>query len=297
MEELFESGAHEPELSDAQSEQLWQRLSALGATPIIAPTAGHVWFDDMASQASFADAHRSDAAYGSLALWPKQRWVAGLLLAALFAGGGVFAATGFYKLTPLAHAPEATAVTPLSKQSARQRSDLTPQPSASSEVALSANPEATLLLEALKRLRRDNDAAGALSLLNSHSVSFPSGAMKREVTVAKVEALMVLKQRTEALTLLKSEDLDDLPKGAELRVLRGELSGALGHCRDALVDFEPTLSSAASATLKSRALFGRASCRSRLGQHATAQRDFKDYLERYPTGSFAAEAKRALIPR
>lgn len=280
MRELFASAVEVQELSDARVEQLWQKLSEPGALPIVALEA--------------ADSLDFDVASVKVVAWPTQRWVAGLLLAAVFLGGTVFAANGFFRGTP---AKDPAAQTLSSVQ--------TPDPKISTPAAApvetsaepSNNPEATLLLGALERLRRAGDAQGALALLNSHQERFPGGVLKREVTVAKVEALIALERRQEALALLQNANLSAFPKGAELRVLRGELSGTLGQCTQALADFEHTLKSNAGEALLSRALFGQASCKSRLGQHQEAQRDFREYLKRFPKGHLADAAKRALAGR
>ncbi|HEY0715971.1 MAG TPA: hypothetical protein VGF45_25030 [Polyangia bacterium] len=66
--------------------------------------------------------------------------------------------------------------------------------------------EGHLVWSAIRRLRRQHDAAGALALLDVHRHRFPKGALRIEAEVARAEALVLLGRRTEA-----GQVLDGLP--------------------------------------------------------------------------------------
>jgi outer membrane protein assembly factor BamD (BamD/ComL family) len=85
-----------------------------------------------------------------------------------------------------------------------------------------------------------------------------------------------------------------MPRAAELRVLRGELLMTRGRYGEAAKDFEATLAAGAADGLVERALFGRASCRSHLGDVQGARADLTRYLERFPASSRAAEVRATL---
>ena len=70
-----------------------------------------------------------------------------------------------------------------------------------------------------------------------------------------------------------------------------ELSAQQGRCAEALVGFEAALK---VPLLAERALYGRAACEEVLGHLDQSRKDFEDLLTRYPQGSLAAEARRAL---
>ena len=81
----------------------------------------------------------------------------------------------------------------------------------------------------------------------------------------------VLGRRSEALAVLELLSLDKLPRAAELGVLRGELRAEAGRHRDAIADFTPCADVArCRPETEERALYGRASCRARVGDRAAA---------------------------
>ena len=153
--------------------------------------------------------------------------------------------------------------------------------------------ESELLARALAKLRRDHDARGALALLDQHARDFPDGSLRLEADVARVDALLALGQRAEALAMLERLPIDRLGRGAELRVLRGELR-AQRDPASALVDFERALASEPSPELAERALFGRAGSHLRLGDETRGRADLEAYLARFPNGRFANDARRRL---
>jgi hypothetical protein len=156
--------------------------------------------------------------------------------------------------------------------------------------------ESRLLTAAVHFLRQQHDARSALSALDEYDKRFPSGTLAREATLARVDALLELDDRVHALEILDRTQLTELPRARELAVLRGELRGAAGRCAPALADLGSALDGSGDA-LEERALWGRASCRSRLGDSAGARSDLGQVIARFPQGNFASKARQALRGR
>ena len=120
----------------------------------------------------------------------------------------------------------------------------------------------------------------------------------------RAEALLGVGRNAEALSVMDRLALGALPNRNERLVLRGELRAAAGRWRDARADFDPVLAELSGAgsngpardarDVKERALWGRASARSHLGEEAGARADLTSYLRVFPTGRFAAQAAAAL---
>ena len=156
--------------------------------------------------------------------------------------------------------------------------------------------ESRLLAGALQDLRQHRDPQAALRALDEYERRFPAGALAPEAAAARIDALLALGRRAQALARLESLSLDHLPRGAELRALRGELRAGRGELGGALDDFSAVLANtAAPAGVVERALYGRGSCRSRLGDVAGARADLNEVLRRFPNGPFA-EAGPARAP-
>jgi hypothetical protein len=153
--------------------------------------------------------------------------------------------------------------------------------------------ESELLSRALAKLRRDHDARAALTLLDQHARDFPTGSLRLEADVARVDALLVLGRSSEALGMLERLPIDRLGRGSELRVLRGELRAKLDPAA-AIDDFERALAGDLAPALAERALFGRAGSHLRLGDETRGRSDLRTYLERFPNGRFASDARRRL---
>jgi hypothetical protein len=151
--------------------------------------------------------------------------------------------------------------------------------------------ETALLGVALARLRQQRDARGALAALDAYDARVPQGALRREADAARVDALLLLRRRDEALALLQTLALQTRGRDQELRVVRGELQAATS-CERAVADFDGVLAAAPPPALAERALHGRATCLARLGDTRGALRDLRDYLRLYPEGRYAAEARR-----
>jgi len=157
--------------------------------------------------------------------------------------------------------------------------------------------EQALLGQAMKILRDGHDARTALALLAQHAERFPTGALASEATMLRIEALLALGLRNEALSVLDKVPLASLPNRDEQLVVRGELRAANRRWREAEQDFGYTLregglpaASAKARNIQERALWGRASARSRLGDQDGARADLDLYLRHFPGGRFASSA-------
>ena len=161
--------------------------------------------------------------------------------------------------------------------------------------------EQALLTKALRSLRSVHDANAALVALDDYGARFPSGVLAPEAARLRTEALLLLGRKPAALAVLERDGQIGMPSGDDRRLLRGELRAAAGRWRAAAEDFDAVLHSDATggpvADAKSserleRALWGRASARSHLGDEASARSDLQEYLRRFPRGRFAADAAR-----
>jgi len=156
--------------------------------------------------------------------------------------------------------------------------------------------ESQLLGRALQRLHRERDARGALSLLDDYATQYADGTLRAEASAARVDALLQLDRRSEALQILDGASLSNLARGGELRLLRGELRAHAGRCREAVADFDAALRADARSDgpLTERALYGVATCRLQLGERGMARDALRRYLALYPAGRFADAAREAL---
>jgi hypothetical protein len=113
--------------------------------------------------------------------------------------------------------------------------------------------EARSLANALARWRRDGKAEAALALLGVHQRNFPHGALWVESQVARAEILLVLGRSGQALAVLDSLALANLPRARELQTLRGELRAHAGRCQEARSDLGRVVSGQGSDDLGKRA--------------------------------------------
>jgi tetratricopeptide (TPR) repeat protein len=172
-----------------------------------------------------------------------------------------------------------------------------PVPALSSEEAEKSElaSESRLLASALAELRQRKDPAAALSLLDSYDARFPRGALSLEAKAARVDALLALGRVSAAHDTLERIPLEGLPRGNELRVLRGELRAKLNQTALAIGDFNAVIAAAPpTSSLSERALFGRATCRSQSGDREGARADLEQYLRLFPNGRFASKARQSL---
>jgi TolA-binding protein len=148
--------------------------------------------------------------------------------------------------------------------------------------------ESRLVAAALDQLRKAHDPKAALATLDRHAVEFPHGALADEARTARIEALLASGDKRSALALL-----DAITVGSELAVVRGELRLEAGRAEQAQRDFDSAVLGTNDA-IEARALYGRAACRARLGDHAGARRDLEDYVRRFPHGKSANDARAAV---
>jgi len=247
---------------------------------------------------------------------PAWRWRLALALGLLLATGGAVGAAGKL-LRRMRATPAVSAVTPAEEPRVPKAP---PSPHGGSALPTEAAPaapaapeplvvgsrafgrreaprsatEARLLAGAFRALRAEQDPDAAVRALDRYDRAFPRGALAGEARIARVEALMALGRRAEALALLAAPDGGETPTTRNVLVMRGELFAEAGQCGSAVRDFDRILATGARDDAEARALYGRAACRLRGGDPVAGQGDLQRYLERYPTGAFAAAARQAL---
>lgn len=232
------------------------------------------------------------------------------------AGQAIAAAPPWEGPQPTLHQPAAT---PIDTSWAPKRPATNPAPVPTRAPNASARPAAAsgaptagpasehaLLTKAYSNLRAARDANAALAVLDAYAVRFPAGALAPEAARLRTEALLLLGRKQAALAELERDDPSAIPAGDERRLLRGELRAAAGRWRAAAEDFDAVARSnaagGATANAKSserleRALWGRASAHSHLGDDAGARSALQAYLARFPHGRFATEAAHLLANR
>lgn len=206
------------------------------------------------------------------------------------------------QLLPQPSLPRRPSAPPVAEPEATEAPALEPLavaafPAAPPSAGSSLGQEAASLSAALSALKaggKDN-ASRALSAIDQHLRKFPGAALELEARVARVDALLVLGRRQEARRELSALPIDSVGRKHELRLIRAELR-ADDDCRAALTDFQVLVDQQLPSAWAERALFGRGACLLKLGDRAAAERDFTDYLERFPRGRFADQI-RAQRPR
>jgi hypothetical protein len=217
-------------------------------------------------------------------------------------------------VVPLEEAPVEDAATVASRRAhtrlaAQRVFTPPPQPIPPTEVPAPAAPvieapapsaiavEQALLGDVLKALRKQRDPRTALALLEDYARRFPGTVLAPEAAMLRAEALLGLGRPAEALFQLDGLALGSMPNQDERFVLRGELRAAAGRWQSARDDFETLLSTGVSSGMdarardvRERALWGRASARSHLGDDAGARADLAMYLQTFPSGRFATQA-------
>jgi hypothetical protein len=208
-------------------------------------------------------------------------------------------ATGAYLLSPAP--PAVPGIVPAPQHSAVALS--LPAPAVAPQVS-----EQALLAKALRSLSIDRDPQRALAALDEHARHFGAGALAPEAARLRTWAFLLSGDRNAALAELSRQSsgpgFEGLPGGEEYLVLEGELHAKAGRWRESLADFELAVaaclakeranSDGAALSRLERALWGRASARSHLGDRAGALADLREYLRRFPQGRFAVSAARSL---
>ena len=151
-----------------------------------------------------------------------------------------------------------------------------------------------MLAAAIRALRAKTDPRSALAALDEYRTHYPHGRMFIEAEVLRVDALAAMKNTSEALSVLDGLDFAQMPGGLARQLQRGELRAVAGRYREAEADFAYVLIQARNQNrdVVERALWGRAQSRAGRGDAKGAQMDAKEYVQRFPTGRFAAEAAR-----
>jgi hypothetical protein len=154
--------------------------------------------------------------------------------------------------------------------------------------------ERELLMRALRALREDRDSTAALVALDEYARTYPQGRLLHEAAVARLEALMLAGKRDQALSALEGGLPALVPLGRSELVLRGELRAGTNRLAAARADFEAAWSLGGNDKLASRALLDLARMQQSLGERTAAAASLRRYLEEFPQGSGADEARRAL---
>ncbi len=159
--------------------------------------------------------------------------------------------------------------------------------------------EASLLATALRSLRQEANAGAALAALDAYAERYPHGVLALEARVARVDALLLLGRRAEALSLLLAPGGPSGGglRGAELELVASELLAEAGRFAEALPRFERVLSQARSDGLLERARFGTAVCLGALGRMDESRAALEAYLALHPLGRNAQRARAALEGR
>jgi hypothetical protein len=143
----------------------------------------------------------------------------------------------------------------------------------------------------LAALRQAGAATRALSLLEAYRARFPQGELAPESLLLEAEAERARHRPAEALQVLARLTPAQVQRlMGEVQVLTGELQSQLDDCTGAERSFAEALDAGAEGLLAERARFGGARCavqRSAPEAPALLQR----YLEAFPQGRFAAEAR------
>ena len=223
------------------------------------------------------------------------RWRWGIVAALLFGSGAVIAARRVDRWWTAAHDRASAQPALFTAKAAPRVTGGAPRPQAAeSKLAM----ETRLIRGAIIRLRRERDPAGALAQLDDYLARFPRGTLSAEARGARVDALLLLDRRQDALAALTGLPLGDSARDQELRTIRGELRSAV-DCTQALADFDSVLrspdgaGSAVDSAVMERAFHGTVVCHLRAGQVTKARQEADRYLRQFPLGRFAAEMEQA----
>ena len=169
----------------------------------------------------------------------------------------------------------------------------TAEGAAASVPSSAPSEEIRALDRAIGLLRRDHNAPAALAALDTYLGRYPHGVLHREARLARLDALLLLQRTDEALAALETLPLDNGRRSTELQVVRAELRARM-DCSRAEEDFSVALTHSPDAVLLERILYGRGTCRAKLGKGSGAAADLQRYLERFPNGAHARWARQWL---
>jgi len=105
---------------------------------------------------------------------------------------------------------------------------------------------------ALELWRARRDAPAALAALDEHERRYAGGQMRAEALVLRAEILLAGRHEREALAALDQVSLDRVPRGRELRTLRGELRVRFGRCEEGRADLAPVARGADAHAARAR---------------------------------------------
>jgi tetratricopeptide (TPR) repeat protein len=178
-----------------------------------------------------------------------------------------------------------------SPESAIPQSPVEPMPTAAASLP-ARSEEARWLAESIRSLRTDHKPEVALALLDRHAAALDQSPLVHEAMLLRVEALLALKRSDEALSLLDRKSLSNVAASRTLLLARAELRAAAGRCADSLADFDLVLSRAQQRD--EQALYGRAVCRTRIGDKPGAHADFERYQRHFPKGPHILDVEKQL---
>jgi hypothetical protein len=191
-----------------------------------------------------------------------------------------------------ATAEQAPSARHLAVRSPRGRGESGPAPI---EPASALARESETIGRAMSALRRDTAPREALRVLDGYDQEFPSGSLRTEALVLRIDALVAMGDERAALARLTEMSPATLAPLSRLRLLRADLHAKVGDCSRALADYDGLLGKTdVAGELRGDALFGRAMCRAQLGKRSEAERDYRQYLEAFPNGRYASKVRAAL---
>jgi TolA-binding protein len=158
-------------------------------------------------------------------------------------------------------------------------------------------PGADIALYELANVRRRylGDVAGALAALQRYQTAYPQGALLQETEISMIELELASPDPGAALSQI-NRFLSAYPNSErtpEVYWLRGNLLRAHRDFAGALESYQRVQ----GGDREEEALYFRAVCQERLGQIDAAAETLRTYLQRFPSASHAADARRALAGR
>jgi hypothetical protein len=239
--------------------------------------------------------------------WPSERPLAPALASTPASTPSASAVSALSPPRPLPSGNEAPSPSMTLGKNGPPPSSAAPAPNLAaptSKPSLALPGEQVLLAKAIRSLRSEHQPASALATLDEYMARFPNGNLLPEAIRLRTETLLALGQKPAALAELNRGPIPGGAGRAESRLVRGELHAAAGRWQEALEDFDGVVrafetSSASSGSGRSRerlerALWGRASARSHLGDDAGARADLRECLRLFPQGRLADQVAHLL---